>query len=64
VDPLKIDEPSVNIRVNQLHANPVAHVNPLKAMHEPPFDRHIKKANPGTFGCRTGDDCIEPFPDP
>jgi hypothetical protein len=64
LNPLKVDEPSVNIRANQLHANTVAHVNPLKSMHQPPFDRHIKKANPGAFGCCTGDNGIEPFPDP
>ena len=48
---------------DQLHANPMPHVDALETMHQSPFHGRIKKADPRAFGSGTGDNGIEPFPD-
>ena len=60
---LEVDEPLVHICVNQLHANPLAYVDTFETMHQFPFDRRIKQADPRAFGGCASDDGIEPFPD-
>ncbi len=49
--------------MNQLHANPIAHVDTLEALNHLPFDRHVEKPGPRAFGRSSRDDGIELFSD-
>ena len=63
VNSREVDESLLHVRVRQLHANPMPHVDALKTMHQSAFHGRIKKADPGAFGRCTRDNGIEPFPD-
>jgi rhodanese-related sulfurtransferase len=50
--------------MNELHANPVADVESLKVLNQPPFNRGMEKAYPHAFRCCTRNDAVELLPDP
>ena len=49
-DSLEVDEPPLHVRVNELHPNPVAYVDPLETVNQLPLDRRVKKVDPRAFG--------------
>ena len=63
VDTPEIDKTVFDIRGNELHVDPVPHVNPLKSLDQLPFHRRDEKSLPRFLSGGTGDDAVEPLAD-
>ena len=61
--PLKVDISALDIRVDQLHAEPVADIHALKTAHQFSFDGGMQKTDPRPLVRCAGDDGIEALPD-
>ena len=57
--PGKIYETALHIGVNEYDANVIAHLETLRALHEPAFRRRLEEPHPGALVRGTSDDGIE-----
>jgi hypothetical protein len=62
--PFKINKTPINVRLNQLDADPVTHINNFEPLDQPSLQRWVKETHPGTLGGRAGDQGLEMLPDP
>jgi len=60
-DYTEIDISPLDVCGDQLHTNPVADINALEPLDQPPLNRHIEKPGPCAFGGSTSDDGIKLF---
>ena len=63
-DSLKVNKAALHIRVDQLHAEPVADVHALKTTHQSSFNGRMQKTDPRAFHRCAGDNGIELLSDP
>src|SRR5438552_3146234 len=55
---------ALDVRAHQLHAHPVADVDPLESADDLPFHRRPEHARPRALEGRAGHDRVEPLADP
>src|SRR5437870_12598978 len=63
-DAREIDEAPLDVRAYELHAHPVADVDPLEPADDLPFHRRPEHTRPRPLDRRAGPDRVEPLADP
>ena len=59
LDTHEVDEAALRVRVHELHAHPVADVEPLLTTLDATLDRRVEDADPRALGRRAGHDAVE-----
>src|SRR5512143_1774908 len=63
-DALEIDEAALDIRVDQLHPHPVAHIQTLDSLHQLAFHGDAQQPDPGALLGGARNDGVKLLPDP